>query len=309
MSALFTSDQAIAWSGGRPSGTLPAAFEGVSTDSRTVKPGELFVALRGESFDGHAFLAAAAAAGADAAVVAEGATLPEQARGLPQLVVPDTLLALGALALGYRRTLNPVVVAVTGSVGKTSTKELLAAALSPLGPVLKTEGSLNNEIGLPQTLFRLRPEHRAAVLELGMNHLGEIARLTAIAEPSLGVVLNVRGVHLEHLHTLDNVAKAKGELFRGLPPRGVAIANAGDPLVMAQVREAGRSRETGLPVVTFGEGEADVQLLSVNDQGLRGVEFAATFVWPSSGSGRRAAPIPTRSASRSGSPCSGPTTR
>jgi UDP-N-acetylmuramoyl-tripeptide--D-alanyl-D-alanine ligase len=143
--------------------------------------------------------------------------------------------------------------------------------------VLKTEGNLNNEIGLPLTLFRLRPEHRAVVLEMGMNHPGEIARLVAIGRPSVGIVLNAREVHLEQLGTVEAVARAKGELYFGLPADGVAVANADDPLVMAQARSSGRRTST------FGEAaSADVRLLSVDDRGLRGVEFschADSRVW------------------------------
>jgi len=268
LSAPFRTADVVAWTGARLAGQAPAGFAGISTDTRTLALGELFVALRGENFDGHGFLATAASSGAAAAVVAEDAVVPEAARALPRLVVKDTLVALGALARGHRASLSPVVVAVTGSVGKTSTKELLAAALSPLGPVLKTEGNLNNEIGLPLTLFRLRAEHRAAVLEMGMNHPGEIARLAAIGQPAIGVVLNAREVHLEQLGTVENVARAKGELYFGLPPDGIAVANADDPLVMAQARASGRR------VLTFGQGaSSDVRLVSADDRGLRGVEL------------------------------------
>lgn len=266
MSELFTAAQALQWARAAPHGALPASFSGVSTDSRSVKPGDLFVALRGEHFDGHAFLATAAAAGAKAALIAGGVAAPA---ALAALVVEDTLAALGRLAAGYRASLSPrAVVGVTGSVGKTSTKELLAAALSPLGPVLKTEGNFNNEIGLPLTLFKLRREHAAVVLEMGMNHLGEIARLTAMGQPGIGVVLNVRAVHLENLGTLENVARAKGELFEGLSAAGIAVANADDPLVMAAAARAGRK------TLTFGEREgADVRLTWLDDRGLRGVEL------------------------------------
>jgi UDP-N-acetylmuramoyl-tripeptide--D-alanyl-D-alanine ligase len=269
LSALLTSAEATSWTAGRVTGRLPAAFSGVSTDTRTLSSGDLFVALRGEHFDGHAFLATAASSGATAAVVAKDAAIPAGAEALPRLVVDDTLAALGALARGHRSAMSPAaVVAITGSVGKTSTKELAAAALSPLGPVLKTEGNLNNEIGLPLTLFRLRAEHRAVVLEMGMNHPGEIARLAAIGRPGVGIVLNAREVHLEQLGTVENVARAKGELYFGLPEDGVAVANADDPLVMAQARASGRRR------VTFGAAaDSDVRLVTVEDDGLRGVQL------------------------------------
>jgi UDP-N-acetylmuramoyl-tripeptide--D-alanyl-D-alanine ligase len=268
MSALFGASEAVTWTSAHVSGSLPAAFTGISTDTRTLERGDLFVALRGEHFDGHTFLATAASSGAAAAVVARDAAIPAGAEALPKLAVEDTLAALGALAHGHRSRFSPTVVAITGSVGKTSTKELTAAALSPLGPVLKTYGNLNNEIGVPLTLFRLRPEHRAAVLEMGMNHPGEIARLAAIGGPQIGVILNAREVHLEQLGTVENVARAKGELYFGLPGDGVAVANADDALVMEQARASGRPRRT------FGaQAQSDVRLVSVEDAGLRGVEL------------------------------------
>ncbi len=263
---LFSTPQALGWLSASARGAPPPGFAGVSTDTRTLRPGDLFVALKGEAFDGHAFLATAQAAGAAGAVVSRADALPG---GLYGLVVSDTLTALGALARGYRLTLAPRLVAVTGSVGKTSAKELLAAALRPLGPVLKTEGNFNNEVGLPLTLFKLRAEHRAAAIEMGMNHAGEIARLAAIAQPEAGIVLNARGVHLEQLGTVENVAKAKAELYAALPAAGVAVANADDPLVLAEARRSRRK------LITFGEGEADVRLLSVDDRGLRGVALRA----------------------------------
>jgi UDP-N-acetylmuramoyl-tripeptide--D-alanyl-D-alanine ligase len=278
MRPLFSAQNAVTWTGAEVEGRLPASIAGVSTDTRTLSPGDLFAALRGANFDGHSFLATAASSGAAGALVARDAEIPAAARDLPRLVVDDTLVALGKLARGHRSTFDLPAVAVTGSVGKTSTKELLAAALAPLGPVLKTEGNLNNEIGLPLTLFRLRPEHRAAVLEMGMNHAGEISRLAAIGQPTVGMVLNAREVHLEQLGTVENVARAKGELYFGLPPDGVAVANADDRLVMAQAHASGRR------TLTFGQAAegADVRLLSVDDRGLRGVELnchAESRVW------------------------------
>ena len=271
MNAIFSRTQALAWTGGHPMGELPAGFSGVSTDTRSLAPGDLFVALRGERFDGHAYLAAAGDAGAGAALISDELTLDPSLK-IPRLAVRDPLTALAALARGYRELFSPTVVAVTGSVGKTSTKELLAAALSPLGPVLKTAGNFNNEIGLPLTLFGLRAAHRAAVLEMGMNHAGEIARLTAIGLPSIGIVLNARGVHLEQLGSIENVAKAKGELFAGLPPKGVAVANADDALVLAQARASGRR------TLTFGTAAtADVRLAGSDDRGLLGVELTCVI--------------------------------
>jgi UDP-N-acetylmuramoyl-tripeptide--D-alanyl-D-alanine ligase len=266
MTDLMQSAQAVAWTGARIIGKLPAAFSGVGTDTRTLHAGELFVALHGPRFDGANFLSTAAASGAAAALVGEHA--PSEPATLPRLVVDDTLRALGEMARGYRLQFHPrSVVAVTGSVGKTTVKELTASALSPLGPVLKTEGNLNNEIGVPLTLFRLRQTHAAAVIEMGMSHRGEIARLSEIAQPGVGVITSVHAVHLASLGSIDEVARAKGELFSGLPADGIAVANAGDSRVMEQAKASGRK------VVTFGLEGADVSLIAVDSADLTGLEF------------------------------------
>ncbi len=256
----------LAWTRGHALHPLPERFAGVATDSREQQPGALFVALRGERFDGHDFLPAAAARGATAALVARGSDARRMGI-LPCIEVEDPRAALGALGQGRRRASTAKVVAVTGSLGKTTVKQMLAAALSPLGPVLFTEGNLNNEIGVPLTLLRLEPKHRAAVIEMGMNHEGEIARLAALAEPEVGLVTNVHGVHLESLGTIERVAAAKGELYRGLPPEGVTVANADDPLVLGEARASGRR------IVTFGRGPADVQLVGEVAESLEGIAF------------------------------------
>lgn len=205
-----------------------ATVSGVSTDSRTLRPGDLFVPLRGERYDGHDYLAQAVEHGAAACLS------DEVIGGLPVPVVQvnDTLVALGDLAAARRREFAGPVVAVTGSSGKTSTKEMLAAILALTAPGLKTEGNFNNLVGLPLTLFRLEPEHRWAVLEMGMSGRGEIARLAQIASPTVGVITNVGPAHLETLHGLDGVARAKGELFAALPAGGTAVINADDERVV-----------------------------------------------------------------------------
>lgn len=207
------------------------SFAGVTTDSRAVSPGSLFVAIRGERFDGHDFVAAARAAGAAGALVAEGvaARVAAAAPGCPLIAVGDTLRALGDLAAARRRSGPLTVVAVTGSNGKTTTKEMLAAVMARRGPLLKTEGNLNNLIGLPRTLLGLEAGVTVAVLEMGMNAFGEIARLTEIARPQVGLVTNVGPVHLEGVGSIDGVRRAKLELFRGMPAGGTAIVNADDP--------------------------------------------------------------------------------
>jgi UDP-N-acetylmuramoyl-tripeptide--D-alanyl-D-alanine ligase len=205
-----------------------ASVTGISTDSRSVRPGELFVPLRGEKFDGHDFLAQAVRRGAAACLSEEViAGFP-----VPVVQVADTLRALSALAAACRGEFNGPVVAVTGSSGKTTTKEMLASILSETAPGLKTEGNFNNLVGLPLTLFGLKPEHRWAVLEMGMSARGEIARLAEIALPDVGIITNVGPAHLETLHGLDGVARAKGELFAALKAGGTAVINADDERVV-----------------------------------------------------------------------------
>jgi UDP-N-acetylmuramoyl-tripeptide--D-alanyl-D-alanine ligase len=193
----------------------------VSTDSRRVEPGCLFVALQGERFDGHEFCAQAVRDGAAALLVSE--PLPLEC---PQLVVADTRYALGQLGALVRSLLKLKVIAITGSCGKTTVKEMCAAILNQAGPVLATQGNLNNEIGVPLTLLRLTPEHQFAVLELGANHPGEIAWTTSLVKPDVALINNVAAAHLEGFGSLQGVALAKSEIFNGLDDRGMAIVNA-----------------------------------------------------------------------------------
>jgi len=214
--------------GGRLSpASARGTVSGISTDSRTLRPGELFIPLRGERFDGHDFLTLAVRRGA-AACLSEDviAGFP-----VPVIQVADSLAALGDLAAACRREFAGPVVAVTGSSGKTTTKEMLAAILAQQAPGLKTEGNFNNLIGLPLTLFRLEPGQRWAVLEMGMSARGEIARLAEIAVPDVGVITNIGPAHLETLHGLEGVARAKGELFAALRAGGTAVINADDDRV------------------------------------------------------------------------------
>jgi UDP-N-acetylmuramoyl-tripeptide--D-alanyl-D-alanine ligase len=246
-------------------------FEGLSTDTRTVAPGALFVALEGDRFDAHDFLADAFAKGAAGAVVRRGAAaLPAVPATTTLVEVDDTLAALGALGRFHRSRFAIPLGAVAGSNGKTTTKEMVAAILRTRGPALATEGNLNNEVGVPLTLLRLGEEHRAAVVELGMSGPGELARLTAIAKPDAGVVTLVAAEHLEFLKDLDGVAEAEGELYAGLRPGAVAVVNADDPRCVAQVKRAG----TGVRRISFGESpEADVRLLRVTPLGAEGQEI------------------------------------
>lgn len=199
-------------------------FAGVEIDSRRIKNGQLFVALRGERVDGHDFLAQAHAQGAVVALVER----EDPAVPLPQWVVRDTRRALGDLARTWRLRFELPVIGVTGSNGKTTVKQMLASICAQQGAVLATQGNLNNDIGVPLTLFNLAPEHRAAVIEMGANHAGEIAYLASLAHPQVGMVNNAAAAHLEGFGSLDGVAKAKGELYQGLPAQGVAIINQDD---------------------------------------------------------------------------------
>jgi UDP-N-acetylmuramoyl-tripeptide--D-alanyl-D-alanine ligase len=247
-------------------------FGGVSTDTRTIVPGSLFVALHGERFDGHDFLGEAARKGAGGAVVRGGTERPPGVdEGFALFEVADTLAALGALARLHRERFSIPLGAVAGSNGKTTTKEMAASILRTRGEALATEGNLNNEVGVPLTLLRLEPNHRAAVVELGMSHTGELARLTAIARPSAGVVTVVAAEHLEFLEDLDGVAEAEGELYRGLSEGAVAVVNADDPRCVAQAERA----RSGVRKISFGTSPmADIRLLRATPLGLDGQEIS-----------------------------------
>ncbi|MEX2051076.1 MAG: UDP-N-acetylmuramoyl-tripeptide--D-alanyl-D-alanine ligase, partial [Steroidobacteraceae bacterium] len=215
--------EVAAATGGRLAGN-DADFSGVSIDSRTLERGQLFVALRGERFDGHAFVAGAREKGAAAAVVEH-----ELSGAFPQVVVRDSQAALTALAGAWRSKCRALVLGVGGSNGKTTTKELLAGILESAGPTLATRGNLNNHIGVPLTLLRLEPAHRYAVIEMGANHPGEIAALAGLAAPSIALVTNAGDEHLEGFGDLAGVAHAEGEMYAALPSDGTAVINADDP--------------------------------------------------------------------------------
>ena len=199
-------------------------LSGIETDSRRLMPGELFIALRGDRFDAHDFIAQAREAGAAAALVERPV-----ADSLPQLVVPDTRLALGLLGRARRRSWGGPLVAVTGNSGKTSVKELLAQLLGQSGATLATRGNLNNDFGAPLTLLELSDAHRYAVVELGANHLGEIAWTAALAEPQVAIITNVTGAHVGEFGGMGQIAQAKGEILAGLGEAGVAVLNRDDP--------------------------------------------------------------------------------
>ena len=197
-------------------------LQGVSTDTRTLQPGQLFVALRGPHFDGHDYLGEAKAKGAAACMV------ERPVANCPALIVSDTRRALGKLARAWRRRFAIPLLAVTGSNGKTTVKEMLASILAQQGDTLATRGNLNNDIGLPLTLFGLDARHTSAVVEMGANHAGEIAYLTDLAEPTVAIITNAASAHLEGFGSLEGVARAKGEIFQGLGVNGTAIINADD---------------------------------------------------------------------------------
>ena len=237
--------------------------QGYSIDSRTVAPGELFFSVRGERLDGHDFIAGALARGALAAVVslARVATLPDAVLASPLLIVEDPLQALQALAAHVRRHWEGRVVAVTGSAGKTSTKDAVAAALAAKFNVLKSLGNLNNGFGLPLQLLRLEREHEFAVIEMGMNHVGEIAQLARIAAPDWGVITNVGMAHVENFpEGQTGIARAKYELVEALPASGIAFLNCDDPYVGQFGRDfAGKA-------VYFGAGPcADPQITAIHE--------------------------------------------
>ena len=268
MSAQLLAGDAAAWMGGVLRQGSPATeLRGVSIDTRTLAAGELFVAIAGPNHDAHAFLARAAAAGAGGLVILRGRVLPAEVKPeLPVIEVADTTTALGALAAGHRARFQGPVVAITGSNGKTTTKEMCAAILSWAAPCLKTEGNLNNQFGLPLTLLRRRESDRSVVVEIGMNHRGEIAPLAAIAKPSVAVVTNVGSAHVEHLGSREAIALEKGDLLAALPEGGTAVIPAEDRFGLA-----GRTRAA---VVRFGRGaDADVRAEQVRELEAGGFAF------------------------------------
>ena len=275
----WTTDQVLTATGGsRISGSVDIPFTGIGIDSRSIDPEHLFVAIAGESHDGHRFVGDVLDRGVKGVVVAadQVANLPMArmaAGGIVGVAVADTTRALGALARFNRNRGSLQVLAITGSNGKTSTRMLMDQVISKMFPTLSTSGNLNNHIGLPLTLFRLTPEHKVAVLEMGMNHAGEITRLGRICEPDIGVITNVGPAHLEGLGTIDNVARAKGELLHTLRPGGTAILNADD------ARVAALAGSTDCSVIFFGSTEqAQVR---ADDVHLTEAGMAFTLVTPS----------------------------
>jgi UDP-N-acetylmuramoyl-tripeptide--D-alanyl-D-alanine ligase len=241
------------WSGGQWKAREPSAVQGVSTDTRTIKPGNLYVAIRGANHDGHDFVAQAFARGASAAVVAEpfAAQYPSDDA---LLCVKDPLKALGGIAAGYRGTLKADLVAVTGSVGKTTVKEMIADVLQTRGPTARTRGNWNNDIGLPLSLLAMDPGERFGVYELGMNHPGELEPLCNILRPSWGVITNVGPVHLEFFKSVADIAREKATVFKCLPEDGAAVLSRDDKYFEI-LRDAAPCRV----ITTAVSGEADYE--------------------------------------------------
>src|SRR5262245_418575 len=237
---LFTLAELVRATGGTLlTGDLTVPVSGVSIDSKSLEVGQAFFAIRGHRLDGHAFVSEAAARGAAALVVHR--VTDDLPGSTPAVLVDDTTRALGRLAAWHRARFAVPVAAVTGSNGKTTTKEMMAAVLGGLGPVLKPEGSFNNQWGLPLPLLGLGPEHRAVALELGANTPGEIAMLAAICRPTVGVVTVVASAHTEFFGSLDGVQAEKAALVAAIPADGAVVLNADDPRVLA-MRGQSRAR-------------------------------------------------------------------
>ena len=249
-------------------GNPETEYRGISTDSRTIKPGEIFLALKGDTFDGHDFISEVIGKGALGVVVQSGRLAPQNKKSFVVIEVKDTLYALGDCAAQYRRLYGVPIVAVTGSNGKTTTKEMIAAILSTKRRVLKNQGNLNNLIGLPLSLLKLSSAHDVGVFELGMNRRGEIARLVKIAHPTVGIVTNVGPVHLEYLKTIEEVAEAKGELFQNLSPEATAIINQDDPMI-----EKLSSRFSGEKITMGIKNPGDVTAKNIVPVGADGMRF------------------------------------
>ncbi|MBA4392654.1 MAG: UDP-N-acetylmuramoyl-tripeptide--D-alanyl-D-alanine ligase [Desulfobacca sp.] len=246
-------------------GDLTRIATGISTDTRTLHSGDLFVALKGPNFDGQHYISQAFEKGAVAALVSEPPTPGMVPADKVVIQVENTLTALGDLSSLWRQKFPVSLIGISGSNGKTTTKEMLAAILELEGPTLKNPGNLNNWIGLPLSLFSLNEDHRFAVMEMGMNHLGEIARLCQIAHPEVGLLTNIGPAHLEGLGSLSAIAQAKGELFEALEPHHWAVINIDD----ARIRELTRSCRARQ--ITFGldpEARVRADQLSLTPQGI-----------------------------------------
>ncbi len=281
---LSLADVLTSLTGATPDAATEYRIASVEIDSRACRSGSLFIALPGENTDGHNYVADAFRAGAIAAIVhhpvqADGVPITSAQLPLPEtwqppvcILVDDSLSALQKLAADWRQQFSAQVVGITGSVGKTSTKELTNLVLAQKFTVLKNPGNLNNEIGLPLTLLKMNDSHEQVVLEMGMYDLGEIETLCRIARPNIGVVTNVGPSHLERLGSLERIAAAKRELVAALDENGIAILNIDDPLVL------GMAAHTRARVFTYGLSEqADLRADRIHSEGLEGVRFVLHY--------------------------------
>jgi len=269
---ILTIDEVLKVTGGKLlQGEGDSSFQGISTDSRTVAEGELFVALKGPHFDGHHFASEAFRKKAGGVLIEEGKVGDIRWNGdrsKAVIAVGDTLFALGNIAQSWRRKYDTPLVALTGSNGKTTTKEMIAACLETTFPILKTKGNLNNLIGVPLTLLALTEKERIVVLEMGMNVPGEIGRLAQIAEPDVGLVTNIQAVHLEGMGSLERLKEEKGELFRRMRRDGTIVVNQDDPRVVDLGRDYPGQK------ITFGiEHPADVMAKEIRLHGAQGTSF------------------------------------
>jgi UDP-N-acetylmuramoyl-tripeptide--D-alanyl-D-alanine ligase len=269
---ILSLEEVLKATGGRLiQGGLDLFFQGVSTDSRTLRDGELFVALRGDRFDGHDYAMEAFAKDAKGVLIEEGKIGDFHWNGFRSravVAVKDSLQALGDMARARRRKCGTPVVALTGSNGKTTTKDMIAACLETSFPILKTKGNLNNLIGLPMTLLNLTGGEKVVVLEMGMNVPGEIRRLTEIAEPDVGLITNIQMVHLEGMGSLEKLKEEKGELFRKMRQDGTIVVNQDDSRVVDLSNEFLGQK------ITFGmEGPAGVMAKTIHHRGAQGISF------------------------------------
>jgi UDP-N-acetylmuramoyl-tripeptide--D-alanyl-D-alanine ligase len=285
--ALWDFDALLDATGGRPVGPAPADIEGISIDSRTIRPGEAFFAIKGDRFDGHEFVARALAAGAATAVVSEGKLASLGRITGSMVVVRDVLAALGDLGRAARARSAAKIVAVTGSVGKTSTKEMLAHVLGAQGRVHASAASHNNHWGVPLTLSRLPPDADFGVFEIGMNHAGEITPLTAMVRPDVALITTIEPVHLEYFPNVEAIARAKGEIFSGVAPGGAAVLNRDNPhfeLLRELARAAGVARIAGFGVHPEADARAEAIDLFPSQSEVTarifGIRFAFTIGAP-----------------------------
>jgi UDP-N-acetylmuramoyl-tripeptide--D-alanyl-D-alanine ligase len=267
-SPAFSVDDLVRETGGRVLARSDRRIRGAAVDSRLVAKGNLFVALPGERTDGHLHLVDAIERGASALLVTRQVEDVTAFGDVSIIRVADGLAALGAVAAAWRSQFDLLVVGITGSIAKTSTKEAVATVLGASRRTLKTTGNQNNEVGLPLTLMRLGPEDEAAVLEMGMYVSGEIADLAAMAQPSIGVVTAVQAVHLSRIGTLDAIERAKGELLEALPAGGTAVLNADDPIVTRM-----DARTVARPIRYGFDETADMRAVDVTSGGTAGMRF------------------------------------